>query len=790
MVNTNILHNIAMQNGGGLSIQTGALKAKIRIKDSRFLSNTANPVLQTRCLDRGAEYEPVKHIGKGGGISILKIKGIDVYSRTLENFESAKSEVELDSDGFMLDIAISDSDFEDNHAASAGGAFFLSASWEDTIKQYRGEMLVLAGCKICDNHAKFGGGLYVSRGASLNLTASRTHRPNSISGNSAREGGGVYLANAEFHVLSDRTFKITGNNATAKGGGISVGCSHLVCAGANSNACGGKIKIRKDTQLDRMCQTLLNLTEGLCFYEIQDYACPGPYTSLVFPEPGRIEKNTAGGSAPDIYVPVDVSDAVRRPNIDCEAGSYSNPAKGSFASYTTSCLLCPRGWHQDEVGQDTCRICEVGTFSAGEGSVKCSICEHGRFQSARAATSPCKVCEREGEITNNIRSGCQKPPWRIKSDCSHTQFLNDSWNNKSDYECVECPLGASCVGNINTSGIRAKFGWSRCPMQHNASVIPTFERCQFKGSCLGARNHELQGQFEGPNNADLALCRDIVDQTDDNYSSSSLGGINNVCRHGCNVEAGYRKDGRQCAACESGFSHGDLSGRCDKCPEEGVNIGLTILGILIGVVGAVVIVKITIGDSEAISLGNADSADAIKAIGLSFVQVFTLLTTFPIQWPAIFTFLFQIGGTVTVLGEHRKLGVWSAFCLCFYFACFVSASFVSHVVQNSSHDSRTCTVLCHMQPASRKSQMLFQRRHGSRRVFHDARCLGNHARYPHMSLHSNVGGHQQGLSCGGSHRQNQNFLCSTSVPHLAFVVHKHICFICMSQRLWRELHAN
>ena len=45
-------------------------------------------------------------------------------------------------------------------------------------------------------------------------------------------------------------------------------------------------------------------------------------------------------------------------------------------------------------------------------------------------------------------------------------------------------------------------------------------------------------------------------------------------------------------------------------------------------------------------------ADGAKSIGLSYVQVMSLLATFPIAWPAVFVALFQVGGAVTVLGTH------------------------------------------------------------------------------------------------------------------------------------------
>ena len=50
--------------------------------------------------------------------------------------------------------------------------------------------------------------------------------------------------------------------------------------------------------------------------------------------------------------------------------------------------------------------------------------------------------------------------------------------------------------------------------------------------------------------------------------------------------------------------------------------------------------------------GNLDAADGIKSIALSYLQFCSLFMTFPILWPDIFVSFFQIGGAVTVLGQH------------------------------------------------------------------------------------------------------------------------------------------
>ena len=41
------------------------------------------------------------------------------------------------------------------------------------------------------------------------------------------------------------------------------------------------------------------------------------------------------------------------------------------------------------------------------------------------------------------------------------QYLNSSDVNKDNHKCMSCPLGASCEGNIDWSGVKVKSGWWR-----------------------------------------------------------------------------------------------------------------------------------------------------------------------------------------------------------------------------------------------------------------------------------------------------------------------------------------
>tara|TARA_B110000008_G_scaffold254864_1_gene271103 strand:- start:108 stop:1148 length:1041 start_codon:yes stop_codon:yes gene_type:complete len=153
-----------------------------------------------------------------------------------------------------------------------------------------------------------------------------------------------------------------------------------------------------------------------------------------------------------------------------------------------------------------------------------------------------------------------------------------------------------------------------------------FERCPFPAACLGAPNVNLEDKFE-----DGVAMRDREE--------------------GCNVA--YRNASSSgnflCFGCAPGYSHasGDLSGKCDRCPRAGENELIAALGVVMGVLALFVYVKLTLGDG-----GSKDASDGVKSIGLSFVQILSLLTTFPIAWPSVFTALFQVGGAVTVLGQH------------------------------------------------------------------------------------------------------------------------------------------
>jgi hypothetical protein len=202
-------------------------------------------------------------------------------------------------------------------------------------------------------------------------------------------------------------------------------------------------------------------------------------------------------------------------------------------------------------------------------------------------------------------SSCQDEGYKKPSDCSEFEYLNSASTNKNNWGCVACPIGASCVGDITWSGVLAKFGWSRC-YNNNAA----FERCTFPAACLGGKNPALMGKY---------LLDEIkkIDLADDCENGN--------CTARCNTA--YVNASLLCGQCAFDYSHDGLTGRCDRCPPFDENIGVAIGGGLVGIVGLIVYIVITLSDG-----GHLDESDGAKSIGLSFIQLISLLVTFPIAW--------------------------------------------------------------------------------------------------------------------------------------------------------------
>ena len=338
----------------------------------------------------------------------------------------------------------------------------------------------------------------------------------------------------------------------------------------------------------------------------------------------------------------------------CSVGQYNNAAgkstckectAGTFQSNTgqTICETCFAGQYNSNAGGTGCLDCPLARHSREAGANVCTVCPDSKYQDLEGRVS-CKTCVEAGQTANDAQTTCIDPTYTIKSDCKDTEYLDNTDPDRDHHVCRLCPAGCSCIGWLDWSEVVGMFGWARCParsgnakgndtttvaktkfMQGKSSMVlvakpEAFERCSFSAACLGRENKDIERKF--------ILSPDLPRTERCNF--------------------GYVNNSRLCYSCESGYSHaGDLSGRCSKCPPKAENIGVGITAGIFGFVGVLGYLYITLSDG-----GSTDSKDSFKMIGLNFVQLLSLLSTFPIEWPPIFTAIFQVGGAITALGQH------------------------------------------------------------------------------------------------------------------------------------------
>jgi hypothetical protein len=208
--------------------------------------------------------------------------------------------------------------------------------------------------------------------------------------------------------------------------------------------------------------------------------------------------------------------------------------------------------------------------------------------------------------------------WKRATECSDTEYEDVSSSNPLVWQCASCPVGASCIGPIIWSGVKAKFGYARCKTPHHPTK---FEKCSFAAACLGGPNFDLKEKFD-----------------------SNISQIDNAEK--CNI--GYVTNSTLCSRCAPQFSHDNsLNARCDQCPPYDDNVALTVLGVIVTLVAIIAYIQLVLIDA-----GDLDESDGVKSIGLSFIQLITLLVTFPIAWPPLFVAIFHVGGTIAVFGQH------------------------------------------------------------------------------------------------------------------------------------------
>ena len=252
-------------------------------------------------------------------------------------------------------------------------------------------------------------------------------------------------------------------------------------------------------------------------------------------------------------------------------------------------------------------------------SANCAACDKEFFQPQdQLPSTKCTACPLGWIQKEKGQSFCNDPGGVKPENCGDDEYwVPDKFPDKDEQSqagCDDCPSGGSCIGPIGKEGIRALFGWSKCPM-----LNATFSRCVFGAACNGAPNKKLADKYTNKVTK--------LDPSLENQNAS------------CSMS--YKNGSFLCAACANGFSHSGLGDKCNRCPAPAANNAIAVAGVFAGIAGLFVYVFITLSDE-----GKIDPADGAKTIGLSYVQIISMLATFPVDWPDIFVSIFQIGGAV------------------------------------------------------------------------------------------------------------------------------------------------
>ena len=110
----------------------------------------------------------------------------------------------------------------------------------------------------------------------------------------------------------------------------------------------------------------------------------------------------------------------------------------------------------------------------------------------------CPLCEQmRSDLQNEVNGGNIESSYQLLTLPSIDEVLtaatpHNRLLNPLMWECMECPEGGTCQGDILYSGIVSLFGWWRV----ETGIRPeTFQRCLFPPACLGAPNLDLAGRY-------------------------------------------------------------------------------------------------------------------------------------------------------------------------------------------------------------------------------------------------------------------------------------------------------
>jgi len=313
--------------------------------------------------------------------------------------------------------------------------------------------------------------------------------------------------------------------------------------------------------------------------------------------------------------------------LKCPQGTYSD---FEGAKSLESCISCPAGTWQNEYGsqnKDRCKKCLEGLYSETIKAVNietCIECEAGKFSKYKGADTEddCLYCE-TGKFSN-VGS-------RLCEECSIGKYSSIM----GTISCIECEQGKyagkkssivcdNCDNNQETSKDKSKCECIKGSYLLNNTCIncPNEFICN-KKSTIQTIILKKNYWRENNNTIEIYKCRNIF---------SCKGGIivnytDEICHEG--------HSGPLCDICLEGWSKDD--GVCLKCPE---NMERTLsLTIVIPVVCILIIIFLIKTANP--SNNKKEEVNGVVKIFMNYAQVFSLASSFQINWPTLIRYLFE-----------------------------------------------------------------------------------------------------------------------------------------------------
>ena len=282
---------------------------------------------------------------------------------------------------------------------------------------------------------------------------------------------------------------------------------------------------------------------------------------------------------------------------------------------------------------------DKGKFNAVSGQT-CFECPSGFFQDQSTIPSlSCKACPTGYNSTLSGSSSCSDLGFVKPSDCKNDEFFNTTLR-----ECVRCPSGASCLGPITWSQVKAKFGWQQCPNNHSK-----FEPCINPDACLGGPNKDLARNIQGEgdsNKTDPAQCPDC------NEPGAVLNSCSD-CTAQCDVA--YVNNSRLCSQCATGWMPVTSGrGRCQKCT---AGSGESSAFILVLIVFVLIIMFVVLVALKMRSSGRRKAAHStLKRTVFTHIQMVSIIMSLNVPWPeTVRVILVGISSVMSVSGHTEPL---------------------------------------------------------------------------------------------------------------------------------------